>query len=520
MKATRDIEYKNVEELTLDINNPRFAELYVGNGSEDNLIQYLLDNEAGIEVAKSIIAADEFYSDRPLWVLKKGHEYIVKDGNRRCAAVKALQLPGKFAIDLPKTIIEEVPIIVYDDEEDLNKRIFLEHANNTFRSWERIAQAIEVYKLFKSGTDLKLMSELDSQPGQLIKLASFYKAAVIYGEDSLKKLLTRGRGRTGGRTIIFERLFKYSDKCGYKFKAKPSFEISIHDETKFKSYILSLINLLESDLGYEIKTDTIDGEKEDFMSRLKPYGFDYFFIESDEDKQDIEVAKSDNSDLISTGESIKHTAGKCATENENVNSNENYEDKTDIEKSYNNGSTTNEDKNNNSLSAVKNSGKRGSTKTKPTIVRKKIPAGVRNRISECYGLPAIQNPIAKLALVRIVYECTLKYIVEHTHYSSKNKLPKSNHFQSAYRDKKNIPYPSTNFDELHKNFIKLIKNQGMKRTFENFKMDQLQQIIHNYNAVGIPTNATNYCAELIPILDFLLADENVFLSSIDLTNIS
>lgn len=60
----------------------------------------------------------------------------------------------------------------------------------------------------------------------------------------------------------------------------------------------------------------------------------------------------------------------------------------------------------------------------------------------------------------------------------------------------------------------------MKRTFENFNIDQLQQIIHNYNAVGIPQNAINYCAELVPILDFLLADEDVFLNSIDLSSIS
>lgn len=58
-----------LDELKLDINNPRFAELYSGSENEDELIEYLLYSESAEEVAKGIVRAGEYYPDRPLWVL-------------------------------------------------------------------------------------------------------------------------------------------------------------------------------------------------------------------------------------------------------------------------------------------------------------------------------------------------------------------------------------------------------------------------------------------------------------------
>ena len=42
-----------VSDLILDKNNPRFKELYQSDEEKD-LIEYLLNNEAGIEIAKAI----------------------------------------------------------------------------------------------------------------------------------------------------------------------------------------------------------------------------------------------------------------------------------------------------------------------------------------------------------------------------------------------------------------------------------------------------------------------------------
>lgn len=195
--VTKKIESAELDKLVLDIDNPRFAELYSGSNKEDDLIEYLLYNESAIDVANGISASGEFHPDRPLWVLKSGDKYLVKDGNRRCAAVKALQLPNKYGIDLQKIIFKELPIIVYSDSKELEKRILQEHTNSLFREWDRIAKALEVFKIFNDGGSIDSMKDIDSTPTQLVKLSSFYYEAVKKEGEELKKLLRRGRGKNG-----------------------------------------------------------------------------------------------------------------------------------------------------------------------------------------------------------------------------------------------------------------------------------------------------------------------------------
>ncbi len=44
-----------IDKLMLDFNNPRFGELYMGSKDENELITYLLNNEAADEIANSIV---------------------------------------------------------------------------------------------------------------------------------------------------------------------------------------------------------------------------------------------------------------------------------------------------------------------------------------------------------------------------------------------------------------------------------------------------------------------------------
>ena len=213
---------KNVslDKLILDKDNPRFAELYSGSDSEKEIIEYLLYNESADDVAKAIATAQEFYPDRPLWVLEIEDKYLVKDGNRRCASVKALQNPEDFNLDLEKFEFKELPVLVYENSTDLDTRIRLEHNSSLFKKWGRIAKALEIYRLFSTGSSIESLIEIDSSPKDLIKLATFYhEACKISGED-FKKLVREGRGKTGGKTIVFERLFKVKNECGYSFKNK------------------------------------------------------------------------------------------------------------------------------------------------------------------------------------------------------------------------------------------------------------------------------------------------------------
>jgi hypothetical protein len=478
-----------LEDLQLDLNNPRFAELYSGSHNEDDLIEYLLYTEAAEEVAAAIVKAGEFYPDRPLWVLKQDSKFLVKDGNRRCSAVKALQMPGKYKLSLPKTTLQELPVLLYDNQADIDERIVEEHAGNLFRRWERIAKALEVLKLTESGRwdDVK---ELDSKPGDLIKLASFYKEAVKHGGDDLRLLLRRGRGKKGGKTIIFERLFRNSILCGYSFKNSPSFLINVNDNLKFALYITSLVTYLKD--NPDTTTETIDKDK-DFLARLKIYGFDAY-------QTNTSTASSTTTNPATT-QGTPTTTSSNSTINTSSNSTPTTTNATSVTvQTPPNSTTTNS--------------KKGSVKKSPSLKRKGIPPGLKNRIQEYFLMDSIIMPNSKVAMARVTFECVLKYVVENTKFNGRTNMSKSGHFGPVY---KRPPY--TDFGIMKTKFIDLINNTGESKAFQAFDLDDLHTIVHNYKVNAISVNAEQISYNLIGLIEFMLQDESDLLDSLDLTKL-
>lgn len=506
MKST--LTNVNLKDLKLDLDNPRFAELYSGSDDEDELIEYLLYNESAEDVAKGINKAGEFYPDRPLWVIEKKDHFLVKDGNRRCAAVKALNHPSKFGINLPKHNFTELPVLLYKNEEDINSRILQEHTNSLFREWDRIAKALEVYKMYSSGSSLESMKEIDSQPSQLIKLASFYYSAVKIAGDDLKMLLRRGRGKSGGKTIIFERLFSFSKQCGYSFRNKPSYKIDVKNKSLFEKYIKALVQYLQA--NPKTKTQDVDSHGINFLNNLKPYGFS------------IESTKSTNSQ--NTTSASNTTSNEPAVDNSNTNTyngseNQNNSQNNTTSSGITNTSSTTTTSNSTSNSSQSSTSTRHSVKRKPILKRKQIPPALKKLIDECYDLDENIFANAKTALTRVTLECTLKYVVENTNKPNGKSLKTSNHFKSAFRDKKGQILSYTNFDILKLKFTDLIKDVGIKKAFENFDIQNPHQIIHNYRVAAVPANAKALCDNLIDLLEFMLQEEVDFITSLDSTKL-
>jgi hypothetical protein len=499
MKSTlTNIELKD---LKLDLDNPRFAELYSGSDSEDELIEYLLYSESAEEVAKGINNAGEFYPDRPLWVIENNGHFLVKDGNRRCAAVKALNHPTKYGMDLPKQNFTELPVLLYKNEEEINKRILQEHTNSLFREWDRIAKALEVYKMYSSGSSLDNMKEIDSQPSQLIKLASFYYSAVKIAGDDLKILLRRGRGKSGGKTIIFERLFSYSKQCGYLFRNKPSYKISVKDKNLFEKYIKALVKYLQE--NPKTRTQDVDKEKEKFLKNLRPYGFT-----PDSIPNNTSQSASSNHNFVSSDASQKESSDG----NETISKNSSNQENSDNENSSS------------SSSAARSKGKstgatRHSVKHKPSLKRKQIPSALKKLIDECYNLDENNFANAKTALTRVSFECTLKYIIENTKKQNGKPIKSSNHFILAFKDRKGNALTYTNFDTLKTKFTELITDVSIKKAFEDFDIQNPHQIIHNYRVAAVPANAKALCDNLIDLLEFMLQEEADLFNSLDSTKL-
>jgi hypothetical protein len=505
MKKRSNLIYVNLEDLKLDINNPRFGELYNGSKNEEDLIEYLLFEEAAEEIAKAIVKRNEFYEDKALWVIKDSDgKYIVRDGNRRCAAVKALQMPGRYKLSESKTPFTKLPVYEYTDENELKSRISEEHAASLFRSWERIAKALQILDLANSGKHDE-MNTLDSRPGDFIKLGSFYKEAVKYGEDTFRKQIRRGRGKTGGKTIIYERLFRDAKFCGYKFKNSPSFAIEITDKIKFESYIKALVKYIE--IYPEIKTSDIDGDK-NFIKKLKDFGFDISpkntaLITTEEVLSSPNLANNStavNAQAPLNPAEINLSGHHSHLPVSNVSANENIITPTPFLS--------------NPVSNVTPTiVKRGTVKKYPEIKRKQLPPGLKARIDEYFDIDSTKMPNAKVAMARVTYECVLKYVVENTK-SGAIKFSNSGHFGTAYARR-----PYTNFEEMNKKFIELITNIGYSQAFKNFEFDKMHQTIHNYHVSSKTIDADQIKVNLIELLEFMLQDVADLLTSLDISKI-
>ena len=428
---------------------------------------------------------NEFYEDKALWVIKDmDGKYLVRDGNRRCAAVKALQLPGKYYLNLNKTIIEELPTYIYEDEIALKSRIGEEHSASLFRSWERIAKALQILDLSNLGKNDE-MNTLDSKPGDFIKLGSFYKEAVKHGGDEFRKQIRRQRGKIGGKTIIYERLFRDAKLCGYKFKNSPSFRIEITDSKIFKLYIIALVKYIET--NPDIKTSDLDNDK-NFIKKLKDFGFDAY-------AQPASTQPAPTNPANPTTPNQNEPAPETSSNNNSAS---------------NNNPTPNSNSTNPTSSGTN---KRGTIKRYPDIKRKKFPAGLKSRIDEYFAIDSNTMPNAKVAMARVTYECVLKYIIENTKNGS-IVFKNSGHFGSAYSRK-----PYTNFEELNKKFIELITNVGISQAFRNFEFEKMHQTIHNYHISSKTIDADQIKTNLIVLLEFMLQDESDLLLSLDLSKI-
>tara|TARA_R110000868_G_scaffold410693_5_gene699838 strand:- start:14902 stop:16428 length:1527 start_codon:yes stop_codon:yes gene_type:complete len=497
-----------LDKLILDKENPRFAELYNGSDKESDIVEYLLFTESAEEVAEAISEAQEFYEDRPLWVFKLDDgNFLVKDGNRRCAAVKALQTPNKYDLGLSRFEIKKMPVLEYNKLEDLDKRIRLEHNSNLFKKWGRIAKAIEIFRLFSTGSSIESLSDIDSKPRDFIKTATFYyKAVDIKGED-FKKLVRDGRGEAGGKTIVFERLFAVRKECGYNFKRKTS-EIIIKDKDLFESYINAIVPYLIQNPKTSSRTiDKIGANS--FLDLLKPFGFPPNKPTSTNSATGSAQSNSSTntqSDGSSTGSNAfggTSSSGNTGTSNTNSNS-----------RSGNSGSSNTGNTNNSGSGSG-----RYSVKSKPTLKRKQIHSPLKKLIDECYNLDENNFANAKTALTRVTLECTLKFVVENTNKTNGNPIKTANHFDLAFKDRKGNPLPYTNFDTLKSKFSELIKDTGIRKAFENFDIQNPHQIIHNYRVAAVPATAKALCDNLIDLIEFMLQDETDLLNSLDLTKL-
>lgn len=188
------IEWMPVEELNFDRTNPRLAGYGIQpKTSDEELIDVLWSEMAVDEVAMSI-AASGFWAQEPLIVSKEKGVWVVIEGNRRLAAVKALidpKVAGRVGTNLGGNLTKEVlatleklPIIKTDREKSW-RYLGFRHVNGPAR-WGSYAKAEYIRKVHK---EYKIsLPEIASQIGDRHKTVQrLYRALMVLAQAEREK---------------------------------------------------------------------------------------------------------------------------------------------------------------------------------------------------------------------------------------------------------------------------------------------------------------------------------------------
>lgn len=141
---------KNLEELFLDNENPRFGE------ASDKLTQKeiakILWDEMHLDELILSLGVNGYYRQEPLLAIKEKGKYVVVEGNRRLASIKIMlnsdyaKYVGARMSEFPKLTPERIkelnslPVIVYEDRAKLWSYLSYRHINGP-RNWSAISKA-------------------------------------------------------------------------------------------------------------------------------------------------------------------------------------------------------------------------------------------------------------------------------------------------------------------------------------------------------------------------------------------
>lgn len=192
-----------VDDLLLDVSNPRLAEYGTSTSDQTEVLKTLWREMAVDEIALSI-ASNGYFHYEPLFAERVGGKLVVIEGNRRLAAVKALQDPAVLravgGMELPKLTtaarasLDPLPVIICKRDE-MWQYLGFKHVNGP-QNWESFAKAQYIAWVHNDlGQPLETISKtIGDRHATVIRLyngvqtlAQAEKARVFNREDRNKK---------------------------------------------------------------------------------------------------------------------------------------------------------------------------------------------------------------------------------------------------------------------------------------------------------------------------------------------
>ena len=164
-------KHLSVASLHLDSKNPRLGR-ETSSRAPREIIQHLFEHDKALEVALSI-ALRGYFPNEPLLAIKEDTRYVVVEGNRRLAALKALREPGLLEGSVERQVerlsrrinnaqaIATVPVTIAPNRRATDLQIAGRHIGNPVLAWRAENRASFILdKLSEGYSNERLEDEL------------------------------------------------------------------------------------------------------------------------------------------------------------------------------------------------------------------------------------------------------------------------------------------------------------------------------------------------------------------------
>jgi len=238
-KDWKEIDVK-LNDLLLDEENIR---LDISNKTQDVVINDLFINEDAFQILESIYKNGLFPDEIPV-AIEKNKKYIIIDGNRRTASLKAMLNPSiapkLYRQKIEKmmtgyTPIDKIKIILAPSRNDVNKYLAAKHTKTTRRPWTALRRAYFYYAQKENGTsieDLIKTYEINDIP-KYIKMYEMHKIALSL--DNISDAVRLSVSSKNFEISTLERLYndKYvQEQLGISFNNTTG-QVSVPDDSNF-----------------------------------------------------------------------------------------------------------------------------------------------------------------------------------------------------------------------------------------------------------------------------------------------
>ncbi|EJD1139188.1 hypothetical protein M1J58_004196 [Escherichia coli] len=210
------VQYINIEDLELDVENPRFGEDSSSSDTQVDVLNNIVKNYGVTDVISSI-AVSGYFSAEPMVVRKNNNKkFTVMEGNRRLAACLILKNDDRARdqVNLHQQYIDKynshgcpkidpVPAIVFEDDDGVDKKSLISylgvrHIVST-KDWDSYAKAAWISRTIKEGdmsvSDISTMiGDRNSTIKRLLSGYNFIKQMESAGKYNKDDSVKKGRG--------------------------------------------------------------------------------------------------------------------------------------------------------------------------------------------------------------------------------------------------------------------------------------------------------------------------------------